>query len=222
MAPCALPPCPQEFQPAAAAEPQVRYERFARRDAGVSGFVYRPSGQLGSCAASRLRRLLRSDTLPPEIRVEEVEEEGSGRGDAAMADAAADPTPDGGAAPGLHSDDGGSSSQVSGGGGGSDADGWAGTAEMEVPAERPEGGERSAAILDMFCGAGGLSLGLQHAMPGAAAKWACDLFSAALRTYEGGHAGELRWGACTPRLAGMPYGGWLWVAGMHSWWLCAG
>ena len=194
----------------AAAEVMVQYERYSRT-ATTAGFVYRPSVEAGACRATRLRPF-DAETLPREIV---VEEDGGGVADGtpgactggADRGGGGGQTPDGSDGPTLMS-----GSTASGDSSSSEADSCAQQAGAVAapgstqPSQQPRppqqqqpqqqagvGGADGPAdgplLCDLFCGFGGLTLGLLRALLGSRVGWACDNFEAALKTYAGCHPG---------------------------------
>ena len=190
----------------------LRYERFELSSSSVAGFTYRPTGQQLECGAKWLRGLADLARHAPGSRL--LDGGSCGGGGEGPATAEQQPAAAGGAAAG-----GGGSSEHTPSGSDHAAetswgseDGEAGSsvgvagrsdASSGVPSpssgggggmQPPRGGQQQACwrveICDLFCGCGGLSLGLLQALgPHAKVKWAVDLFPEALQTYAQCHPG---------------------------------
>jgi hypothetical protein len=204
----------------------VRYERYSRTDS-VEGHTYAPTGQTARCSTANLRRLADPTRLPGARLASccggaDVGAELAGAAGGTTAGVRAGATPPGGFGSGSSSrgdtpscSDGTAAiswrSGSSGCGGASDAISGRGRGDGLTPAS---GGQQEPAppaswqvptklpieCCDMFCGYGGLSLGIGQALPNFTAKWACDMFPEALDTYKSCHPGE--WGGMGGRVGG--------------------
>ncbi|KAL4447221.1 hypothetical protein ABPG77_007254 [Micractinium sp. CCAP 211/92] len=191
-------------------ELRVEYERYRRTDS-EAGHEYRPTAQVAHCPAAALVRPFDAQGLPPSIRVV-PHAAGAGGGGSVAAVTAGIPgsgsstqaareeqlgrshTPSNTDVNAAHMSSASSAGNAGCGGSqgcaavqgssGGGSEGWAATQGSTDSDEA-----RPASLFDLFCGFGGLSLGLLMALPGAKVKWACDTFAAARGTYVGCHPG---------------------------------
>lgn len=198
---------------------RVWYERY-QLSSDASGHMYRPTGALLHCSAQRLRGPADLARRAPGARVEGCSTAGEGCATAPAAASQGGAAGDGAAGGGAAAA-GGSAQTPSGddsmawgdsdsaAGSDSDADGQAagssgasrrgshaGAGPPQPQRERSQsgtGGGPEVEILDLFCGCGGLSLGLLQALRAArlraSCRWAVDMVPAALQTFEACHPG---------------------------------
>lgn len=214
-------PRPQLPLSALEGELMLRYERF-ELSSSVAGFTYRATGQLLECGAKWLRGLADLARHAPGSSVLDGTGGGSGSGvkegaataqqqPAATVVAAAGADGGGGHTP-SGSDHSANASWGSGDREAGASGGAAGRSDASICTRSPSagggGGMQPARagqqqggwpvqICDLFCGCGGLSLGLLQALgPGARVKWAVDFFPEALQTYAQCHPGGAPRSAC--------------------------